>query len=391
MRDDALLCAMCPKMCRFACPVAGGTADEGATPTAMMQSLLLARGGRLSWEAAAEALSRCTGCEACRVPCEFGIDIPSLVYRGRAEARARGAVPRRTAAMQAAIRRTGNPLGADLRTACAGDAGEAGTGSLDVVFWPGCRSVAADPGRAGRTLGLLRAVGSPRASLPPGGAAGSCCGAPLRVSGDPAGFAVAAAGQRSWLARAGTLVTPCSQCLLTFAVGFEEAGAFVRPEVLHLAEYLCRFRGALADLGRLAMERARPPLPRILVHDSCGLFRRSDRAQAVHEVIHAVSGVRPEPFAPEAGRTSCCGAGDFYDLRDPRGSAEVAAWSVRDRDIPEGARVVTGDATCLVSLRAALPAQVPVDDLEGFLLGWLAPAMADGAWDAGSTPRRGQG
>jgi len=342
----------------------------------MMQAWIQAREGRMPWEAAAEALSRCTGCEACRVPCEFETDVPDLLYRARAEAWKREAIPAGTRSLLEACKDSGNPFGIDPKALLyehgkRRDFDKTGR----VLYWPGCRSLAEEPERIGRTMALLRAVGADHVSLPASRGPVTCCGAPFRVAGDVTGFIAAADGNQAWFDRQRTLVSPCSQCLTTIGEGYAEIGIEVHAELMHLAEYLLFFRARIAELGREAMERARPPLPRVLVHDACGLHRRLGRAEPVHDVVEAATGVRPESWALDPGRTACCGGGDFHDLRRPEAAAEVATWALRDRTLLPGTRVVTGDRTCLASLRAGLPDEVQVDDLVGFLLGWLAPAI----------------
>lgn len=376
VQTEATTCSLCPKMCRFACPVAQATADEGATPTAMMQAWIQARGGGLPWQAAAEALSRCTGCEACRVPCEYETDVPDLLYKARAEAWKREAIPEGTRALLETCKETGNPFGIDpksllYRHAARRDFDKTGR----VLFWPGCRSLAEEPERIGRTMALLRAVGADHVSLPATRGPVSCCGAPFRVAGDVTGFVAAADGNQPYFDRQRTLVTPCSQCLTTIGEGYAEVGIEVHAELVHLADYLLYFRDGIAALGRRAMEATEPALPKVLVHDSCGLHRRLGKADPVHDIVEAATGVRPESWAPEPGRTPCCGGGDFHDLRRPEAASQVATWALRDRTLLPGTRVVTGDRTCVASLRDGLPEQVQVHDLVGFLLEWLGPAI----------------
>jgi Fe-S oxidoreductase len=377
--SDAILCTLCPKMCRFACPVASATADEGATPTAKLQAWLQARDGWLSWDEAAEALSRCTGCEACRVPCEYSIDVPSLVHQARAEAWRHDAAPPATRALAEACADGGNPFGIDVKTVLIENARRRDFDKMGrVLYWPGCRELAETPERLPAEMDLLRAIGASHVSLPTRRGALPCCGAALKSAGDRGGFVTTAQTLEPYFNRQRTVVTPCGQCLLTLSEGYVEAGAPIHAETLHVAEYLLFFRGALADLGRRAMERAKPALPRLFVHDSCALHRRLERSEAVYEALEAATGLRPEPFGPTPGRTSCCGAGDFHDLRRPEAARATAEHSVRHRPLPEGAVVITGDRTCLESLRGALPDDLPVHDLMGFLVEWLAPALDEG-------------
>jgi Fe-S oxidoreductase len=187
---------------------------------------------------------------------------------------------------------------------------------------------------------------------------------------------VAAAALHQYFDRQRTWVTASGSCLTTVLKAWPGMGQEVHSEVLHLAEFLLFFRDQLADLGREAMEISQPALPTLIVHDACSLHRRTARGAAVYEVLEAATGIRPEPFGPDAQRTGCCGAGDFHDLTRPEAAAEVARWSTRDRRYPVRARVVTGDIGCVGSLRRAIPRRVPVQDLVSFLTEWLAPVLS---------------
>lgn len=376
MTEGATLCALCPRMCRFACPVAAGTADETATPTAMMQTWELAKQGAIPWEIAAEAVSRCTGCESCRAPCEYDQDIPAMLYAARAEAWGQGAVPAGSRQLHDTYLRSGNPFGIDVRAELDSGADDADFDRKGrVLYWPGCRVLSEQPEVLPDVMRLLRALGADHVTLPARDDVPECCGAPLRAVGDKTGLSVKAAGLKQYFERQRTWVTPSACCLMTVRQGYAEVGIEVHTEVLHVGEYLMFFRDQLAELGRRAMEIAKPALPTLIVHDSCGLRRRLGRGEAVYDVLEAATGQRPEPFGPSADRTTCCGAGDFHDIRRPEAAAEIAAWATRDRKLPADARVITGDSGCVGSLRSAIPRRVPVHDLVGFLVEWLEPAL----------------
>jgi Fe-S oxidoreductase len=364
-------------MCRFTCPVVAGTADETATPTAMMQTWGLAKEGKLGWDVAADALQRCTGCEACRDPCEFDQDVPAMLYEARAEAWEQGAIPEGAKRVHDVFLRSGNPFGADLDAelqtyAEPRDFDRKGR----VLYWPGCRELSERPERVAAVMALFRALGADHVTLPARDDVPDCCGAPLLAIGDAAGSMVAAAALHQYFDRQRTWVTASGSCLTTVLKAWPGMGQEVHSEVLHLAEFLLFFRDQLADLGREAMEISQPALPTLIVHDACSLHRRTARGAAVYEVLEAATGIRPEPFGPDAQRTGCCGAGDFHDLTRPEAAAEVARWSTRDRRYPVRARVVTGDIGCVGSLRRAIPRRVPVQDLVSFLTEWLAPVLS---------------
>jgi Fe-S oxidoreductase len=376
---EPISCALCPKLCRFVCPVAHGTADEGATPTAMMQSLLAAQSERLAWTEAAENLAKCTACGACAAPCAMDQDVPAMVRAGRAEAWAQGAIPDGARALHKNLLTTMSPFGEDPREtlrrhAAPDDFDRKGR----VLFWPGCHALHDDAASVAATMGLLRALGAAHVSLPAREEV-PCCGAPLRAIGDVPGFQVSVARLQQYFNRQRTWVSGSATCLVTVRDGFAAAGNAITAEVLHLAEYLLFFRDRLGDAGRLACLRAAArsePLPRVVVFDSCQLHRHCGRGDAVYDAVATMTGTRPLGFAASPDRSNCCGAGDFFAQRAPEAAADVAAYAVRGRDLPVGAIVVTGDTACVASLSAALPKH-RVRDVAGFANDWLGPVLSE--------------
>ncbi len=374
---DPRPCSLCPKLCRFACPVTAATADEGATPTAMMQAWEDARAGRLDWEVAAEAIQRCSGCEACRPPCEYERDVPSLLARARAEAWEHGAVPAAVKQVHEAQLRSGTPFGTDAQETLRAHApASAFDAKARVLFWPGCRCLGSRPEQPAQVLALLAALGSSHVSLPARRDVPGCCGAFLHAAGDAAGLQVSAVGLEQYFNRQRTLVMADASCLNTVRGAWIDAGVAVTAEVLHVTEYLAFFAERIAELGTAACQRCEAedrPFPKIVVHDACGLHRRAGRGGAARQLLRAATGQEPGTLGPSPDRAGCCGAGDFLDLRVPADAAATAARLGREPLAPD-AWLVTGDAGWLDSLRAAFPDH-RVDDTLGFLLAWLGPDL----------------
>ncbi len=86
-------CAMCPKMCRFACPVARATASDGVHPTGLASAIVAAARGALPWEEAGRVVYECTMCLGCNTYCALDQDVPAYIREARAEAVDRGAAP----------------------------------------------------------------------------------------------------------------------------------------------------------------------------------------------------------------------------------------------------------------------------------------------------------
>ncbi len=373
---DPELCALCPKLCRFACPVATATADEGATPTAMLQGVRMAEAGLLSWQAAAENLVRCTGCGACKAPCEFDQDVPTMLYQARAAAWQQGAIDAGSRSIHERFLEHGNPFRAGLAEKLREfSPPEDFQRKGRVLFWPGCRSLAEQPEQAGRTVQLLRQLGADHVSLPARDDVPTCCGAPLRVIGDCTGLQSVASGLQQYFNRQRTWVTSSSSCLATVMDGYQQAGLAVNAELLHLGEYLLFFCEKLSELAvESNRTRSDQDRPQVVVHDACALQRRLHRAAAVHQVVGTVTGTESRSLATSANRTQCCGAGDFHDLRRPQAAAQTGCWAAEVQPAPPGAWIVTGDSDCVESLRRDYPRN-RVLSLPDFVTTWLEPVL----------------
>src|SRR5690606_20430343 len=81
--DGIETCALCPRLCRHACPVAEGTRREAAVPALLAETLLAWRRGRVSDEVAREAATLCVDCGACQRACHLHRPLPGLLREAR--------------------------------------------------------------------------------------------------------------------------------------------------------------------------------------------------------------------------------------------------------------------------------------------------------------------
>jgi ferredoxin len=77
-------CALCPRLCRHACPAAEGTRREAAVPAVIAEVLLGWTRGRLPDEVAREASTLCVDCGRCRDVCHLHRPLPALLRSARA-------------------------------------------------------------------------------------------------------------------------------------------------------------------------------------------------------------------------------------------------------------------------------------------------------------------
>lgn len=85
-------CALCPRLCRTACPVATGSAREAAVPTLIATTIRAHEQGRLPVSQAIEAATLCTDCGNCAELCHIDRPLPEFLRSFRGEHLAEPAV-----------------------------------------------------------------------------------------------------------------------------------------------------------------------------------------------------------------------------------------------------------------------------------------------------------
>ena len=277
-------CSYCPKMCRFACPVAEVTGKESVTPWGIDRVISAMARGELLTAEEQEPIWACTGCRQCRSACLPDLDLPTHVRAARANAVARPA-----GIAEAAGRVT--PPAAALQAGATAGAG--------LVVYPGCRS---EDGEALATL--LASAGLDYDVV----GEATCCGARDADIGDAPLAAQRAQELNARLASATRVVVTDPHCARWLGVDVAD------PRV----ETVTSFLAAVVDTLDLRTD----PAP-VAWHDPCWLGRgmtEYDQARAVVAAASAAPVAEPEHTRE---RSWCTGGGMGYEHADPDGAAEI--------------------------------------------------------------------
>lgn len=334
VRADAAHCTYCPKMCRFACPVAAATGHEAHHPWGIDRAVVALADGRAD-ASIADAVYACTGCRRCGSACLPGLDLPTHVRAARAELVARGVAP------HVAVPDARPALGALA-------AGATGTGSL--LVWPGCAgSAEADDALAAVLAAAGRSWRLPRQAV--------CCGARAADVGHAADAEgrLAAAGEE--LAGAERVVVADPHCARRLRVDAGDDRVITLPELL----------GELAD--ELPLE---PTGERAVWHDPCWLARGLGITEAPRRVLAAVTGTPPLEAWPHPDRTGCSGAGMGLPATHPDAAEAMADGCRADLAATRADVVVTGCADAGATLAVGPLAERQVD-LARFVADRLGP------------------
>jgi Fe-S oxidoreductase len=333
------LCAYCPKMCRFSCPVSAIQARETVTPWGKQTVLHeLVRQTLPLDESAASPLWACLECHACRTYCDHRNDVPESLRTGRALARQHQVEPKAAAALASGFAERQRKVQRNVASLTAERAVGADT---RVALFPGCTSCLERPADVAAALRIVDAGPDGHAAM----VADYCCGLPLLQAGDEEGFLAAARKVRRALSGIPVTVVPDPGCLHAMRTLYVERGVTIESRLLHLSEYV------LPTLGRFRKLTLGGPA---YYHDPCRLGRDLEIYDAPRDVLSRVLGDGITEFPRRRETADCCGGGGAVPDTDPATAAAVARRRLAELGRPEGAAtVVTACPTCRKMLAAA--------------------------------------
>lgn len=315
-------CAFCPKLCRSACPVSNEEPRETIIPWGKMTTAWhVARGDLPIEPSTSDPAWACTGCFACREACDHRNDVAGTLLSARA------ALVSVDSAPAAAKRVIGNHSKHDEAT--RGRARALSSGGGPEALLVGCTYLAKAPDEARAILGAASNLlgHAPRVI-------GRCCGLPLLLAGDRAGFVRAARAMTEEIAGA-PLVVVDPGCALALRQRYPEVG--VAAPTFEL----------LVEIGARAPLRAINEGQVVRWHDPCNLGRGLGVFDAPREILRKLYGRPPLELEGSHERARCSGAGGLLPLTMP----EVSRGIAKTRTDCVSEPVVTGCASSLIQFR----------------------------------------
>jgi Fe-S oxidoreductase len=343
-------CAFCPKLSRAACPVSAADGRETTTPWGKMTaSYLLAKDAVEASPEQAFPPWACTGCFACRQACDLRNDVAGTLLDARADLMRAGLAPEaatrvverhkeRTAASDAG-------LAAAVERARARGANVAKIGSKEAAraelrLVVGCLSSRAKVEEGGDDVAADAIVATAALAKVEIAVVPGCCGAPLRMAGDRAGFIGAGRLLAERAQGAKHLVVADAGCAHAIARRYPEVGVELPAalEVLHLSELAARHLTRIPAPKADSDDQSAP----VRYHDACTLGRGLGVYEAPRAVLTRVLGRAPDEFAWRREWASCSGGGGLLPSTYPENAAGIAdARRTQHRELGGGAIVTT--------------------------------------------------
>jgi Fe-S oxidoreductase len=309
---DVEFCTVCPKLCRFACPVGNAECRETVTPWAKMTMLnLVESGARAADSDNCSLFYKCLGCLLCRSHCAHEIAVPHSLFASRALAVEKDAAPPEVRVLARTFEISGNPAGKTPQDAIRGllppEHFEKGVAA---VFFGGCVHTLKSPTVITKFFAAAEKLGVDYlGAWDGGGYAPYCCGLPLFSGGFVREFRAHAAKVAAALSAYNLVVTPCPACAYALRALYPEQGIDVRPSVQHAAEFLLPLLNA-APAGIKKTKRL------FAFHDPCYLGRYLGVYDEPRRVLY-YCGAEVAEFQWNRDKAYCCGAGGNLPLTSP--------------------------------------------------------------------------
>ena len=300
-------CSYCPKMCRFACPVAKVTCSEASTPTGKMTLLKLARDNAMEFDSElAELMYQCSGCLLSRTYCEHNIEVIGAFEAARAIAVEKGIAPERVMQFGAAWGKFGNPYGNNLGSKLERLAQGKHLEKKPVLVFEGCTMTHYFPETVKDLLTVLDKLGLDFELFKDNHI---CCGYPLFATGHWQVFEE----HKKWLAEKisgyETILSPCPTCVYLLKTFYLKPGLVNAGKIQHITEFISE------KIDRINLKAK--VSEKVVYHDPCHLGRYLGVYDAPRKLLQKVCSDGFTEFYEHGDQAGCCGGGGGLPLAHP--------------------------------------------------------------------------
>ena len=324
--DDLTKCALCPNMCRHACPVSMVDGRETTSPAGKARVAFMIREGRLELNLEnLEPLYMCLSCDICTLYCPFEFSVADLIRPIKEEAVKKGIIFEEFKKVFENLENYGDVYSAKS---------EEENGRGKVLYIRGCTIRNKLPELGEKALSLLKKLGFEVFTINE-----TCCGIPAYNLGNIELFKKLADENAKKInqSKAELVVTSCPSCAYAYRVLYPKYGVKLKPKVLHIAEILeDRLKGLKAE-------------GEVTYHNPCKLALGLDQKELLKNILNKIEGLRVKEPRKEF---FCCGYGGSAISRlNPELAEEIA--QERREQLKDGAdKVITACPSCKLALNS---------------------------------------
>lgn len=329
-----LKCALCPNMCEFSCPVLIVEGKETVSPARKSKLGYLYSKNKLEAEELGKSLYYCVSCDACENNCPMDLNVSDLLIPIRKDLNEKGVVPSKVLEIRNNL--VENKIIYDDIEHEATDNEKIGEGTT--IYFRSCVARKEAPELAEATFNLIKELDGDVQTLEEE----ICCGSPALSLGFGEEFSKIGEKLAKKLneSKADRVICSCPSCAKTLKETYPENGLEVKPEILHISEYLAENVSEDLELDESL---------KVTYHDPCTLARDLDLVDEPREVLRGIKNLDLEEAHFSMEDTRCCGRGGSVRHVDEELTGEIA--EDRVNHLKDWANtVITSCPSCKVAL-----------------------------------------
>ncbi|MFQ5999223.1 MAG: (Fe-S)-binding protein [Candidatus Bathyarchaeia archaeon] len=340
--EDVLKCAICPNMCRFACPVLDAEKSESTSPSGRMRIAYLMETDKLHFSRdAVELMYKCAGCSACQFWCPFEFDVSDLSLGVREDIVDKNKVPPAVVQLIQDLEKSRRLYGTNSTVQ---KLMETSVKEADVLFFVGCVSAAKRPEVVKSTVEILKKAEVDFTMI----SDEWCCGAPAGFLGFAEVFRRFAEHNAEDFEKTGckTVICDCPGCAYTLKELYPLKGVKLGQEILHSSQFFLKL---------IKEKLIKPKVPNkqsYVFHDPCLLARKLNIESEPREVLTSIPRLKLREPRFTGKETWCCGNGGTLRVVSPKTSRKIT-----DRRLQElkaiSNFVISACPTCEVTFKDA--------------------------------------
>ncbi|GAB4291813.1 MAG: hypothetical protein Kow0090_05480 [Myxococcota bacterium] len=344
-RESSSLCHFCPKLCRHLCPVSNAFTCETFTPGAKNSALkLLVENELPPSDDTLSVMYACTGCRRCTKFCLHSVDVPMLLFKGRAMLAGEGFIHPRLTHIRTSYARSGNLYDKKTVEILASLVPQelrydpAAEGATLVFF--SADEILFNPSLIQSALKLLDLFADRLFKVFTGPE--SCSALPLLWSGNYEDFLDHARRLIAAFNKAALVVSPSASFIAALREIYPKKGFVNAPETLHLSEYIA----PVAAKGNVGFEKYSGE---VWYYDSPLLANYAGVMEAPRRLLKAVCECEHKEFSRNRAECFSAGAEGLIELTMPEES-EIMKREILDEIESDGAIIVTASEKARIAL-----------------------------------------
>ena len=345
--DDLTKCALCPNMCRHACPVGIVDGKETTSPAGKSRiGMFIKEGGLEMNKENIRPLYMCLSCGCCEDWCPFDFSVSDLLLPLKEEFIDKGDIFPEFKSILDDLEIYGYVYGEPPED-------ELDLSGRDLLYLRGCSTRENHPETVENTLKIFKRLRDDPMVIDDE----ICCGIPAYNIGDIGSFKKIAKENADKINSSGRhlLVTSCPSCAYTYKVLYPEIGCELDAEVLHITEYLeKKMPGKIRSKKELE----------ITYHDPCKLVHGLGKPDMIKKLLNGIEGVDVIDPRRSSVETFCCGYGGSAvsrlepDLADDISKERLSELSDRAKII------ITACPTCKESFLNNVPEDADIEIMD---------------------------